>query len=428
MLLVMNSPSASSHPWQRPRRVAVVGAGMPGLATAWFLQEHDVEVTVFDKSGVAGGATWGNAGWLSPAMTAPLPEPAVLRYGIKALFDPGSPVVVALRPDLGLLRFLVGFARNSTTARWNQGVRHYTPLVEEAIGAFKLLTEADVGAATFRETSILAAARTERELEGMVHELQAVRDLGRDVAFDLLSGDELRKLEPALSDEIGCGVRILDQASINPGAFAAALGESVVARGGKIRAPETVAEVTDTGPAVMVRLTGGASEAFDAVVLANGAWINGLARPHGVRRIVGAGRGYSFSTNFDVALTQPVYFPFQRVACSPLGDGVRVAGTMEITSPDKSLSPKRIGSIAASVAPLLQGADLSARADVWVGSRPCTSDGLPLVGVTKSPRVFINGGHGMWGVTLGPVSGRLLADQLVTGRPHPQLRPFAPIR
>ena len=96
------------------RQVAVVGAGMVGLATAWFLQEAGVQVTVYERDQIGAGASWGNAGWLTPGLTAPLPEPAVLRYGLRAVLSPRSPVYLPLRADGTLLRFLASFVRHST--------------------------------------------------------------------------------------------------------------------------------------------------------------------------------------------------------------------------------------------------------------------------------------------------------------------------
>lgn len=171
---------------------------------------------------------------------------------------------------------------------------------------------------------------------------------------------------------------------------------------------------------------------FDAVVLANGAWLNELARPFGVRQPVQAGRGYSFSVAADRVPSGPVYFPSQRVACTPLaspsGDRLRVAGMMEFRSPEAPLDARRIAAIVAATRPFLNGVDFEDREDEWVGSRPCTPDGLPLVGVTRSSRVFTAGGHGMWGVALGPVTGRLLAERIVSGDSHPVLAPFDPLR
>jgi D-amino-acid dehydrogenase len=163
-------------------------------------------------------------------------------------------------------------------------------------------------------------------------------------------------------------------------------------------------------------------------VLATGAWMGRLARRFGVRSVVQAGRGYSFSVPVDRVPDGPVYLPAQRVACTPLGDRLRVAGMMEFRSPESRLDERRVKAIATAAKPFLRGADLEAREDEWVGSRPCTTDGLPLIGVTRSPRVYAAGGHGMWGITLGPATGRLLADQIVNGRVPAELEPFSPTR
>jgi D-amino-acid dehydrogenase len=101
---------------------------------------------------------------------------------------------------------------------------------------------------------------------------------------------------------------------------------------------------------------------------------------------------------------------------------------MEFRRPEAALDQRRIRAIAEAARPLLRGADLDNRQDEWVGSRPCTIDGLPLIGATGSTRVFAAGGHGMWGITLGPVTGRLLAEQMVTGQRVEQLAPFDPLR
>ena len=167
---------------------------------------------------------------------------------------------------------------------------------------------------------------------------------------------------------------------------------------------------------------------FDAVVLATGSWLSQLARGFGVRTLVQAGRGYSFSVDVETMPHGPVYFAAQRVACTPLGDRLRVAGMMEFRGPDAPLDARRISAIVEAARPLLRGVNLDERHDEWVGARPCTPDGLPLIGRTRSPRVFVAGGHGMWGITLGPVTGRLLAQGVATGAMPPELAPFDPLR
>jgi D-amino-acid dehydrogenase len=411
-----------------PDRVAVVGAGMVGLATAWFLQERGIEVTVIDREGVAAGASWGNAGWLTPGLATPLPEPAVLKYGVRAVLSPSSPVYVPPTASPRLLSFLTRFARNSTAGRWKTAMDALVPINRQALRAFDFLGKAGVEAETYEAKSFLAAYRTVEERSVLLEEIEQIHAAGQGIEFEPITGDDAREIEPSLSDEIGAAIRLHGQRFINPGAYVQVLADSVVARGGRLRTGVAVNDVVDGIRDVRVVTSDGASESYDAVVLATGAWLGKLAREFGVRTVVQAGRGYSFSVPIAHVPAGPVYFPAQRVACTPLGDRLRVAGMMEFRKPDAKLDPRRIEAIVEAARPLLRDADLDARTFEWVGPRPCTPDGLPLIGATSSPRVFAAGGHGMWGITLGPITGQLLAEQITTGRTPDELAPFSPLR
>lgn len=408
--------------------VAVVGAGMVGLATAWYLQEHGVEVTVLDRTGVAAGASWGNAGWLTPALVAPLPEPALLRYGLRALVSPSSPVYAPLAADRDLARFMTGFLRHSTHERWQRALRSLLPLVREALPAFDHLAAEGVAAPTLPADPLVAAFPTVSQVAALADELENIAAVGGVVDYELVSGPVARRLVPVLSESVQAAVLIRGQRFINPVAYIHTLADAVRSRGGEVIAGSAVTGLQDGPDGVRVEATDGGRGRYDAVVVATGAWLGQLTRPLGVRQVVQAGRGYSFSVAADPAPRLPVYLPTARVAVTPLAGRVRVAGMMELRRPDAALDPRRIRAIVESVRPLLHGVDLDSRADEWVGSRPVTVDGLPLIGATSSPRVFVAGGHGMWGITLGPVTGRLLADQVVTGRVPDELLPFDPLR
>ncbi len=411
-----------------PRRVAVVGAGMVGLATAWFLQDRGVEVTVIDRDGVAAGSSWGNAGWLTPGIATPLPEPAVLKYGLRAVLSPSSPVYVPPSADPDFLRFVTGFTRNSTMRAWKRAMGALVPVNDLSLASFDLLRDGGVAAETHEAKTFTAAYRTAAERRTLLEEIEHIHASGGDITYDVLTGDEARAIEPALADTIGAAIVLHGQRFINPGEYVSSLADSVTDRGGKIVTGSAVTGLIDTATGVRVEMAGRAAEEFDQVVVATGAWLGRLARDLGVKRVVQAGRGYSFSVAVDDLPNGPIYFPAARVACTPVGDRLRIAGMMEFRRPEAELDQRRIDAIVASARPLLAGADLDHREDEWVGSRPCTVDGLPLVGATRSSRVFVAGGHGMWGITLGPVTGRLLAEQMVTGRTPEQLRPFDPLR
>ena len=407
----------------RPERVAVVGAGMVGLATTWFLQERGVETVVFDRDDIASGASHGNAGWLTPGLATPLPEPGVLRYGLRAVFDPASPVYVPPSADPALVGFLLRFARNCTRARFDRAMATLAALDRDALAAFDELDAPDLGVVTRAAAPLVAAYLREGDRDALLQELDHVATAGLDVEHRMLSGDQVREIAPLLSDRVVAGISIEGSRFLDPAVYVRGLGELVKQRGALIRTGSPV-EVIDDGPQ-HVRVAG---EGFDAVVIATGAVLGRLARPFGVRQRVQAGRGYSFTVASENVPESPVYFPAQRVAMSPVGRRVKLAGMMEFRAVDAPLDPRRIAAIADAAAPLLRDTDLADRRDEWVGARPCTADGLPLIGRTRHDRVFVAGGHGMWGMTLGPVTGKLLAEQVVTGRTPPALRGVDPLR
>lgn len=411
-----------------PRKVAVIGAGMVGLSTAWHLQSHGVDVTVLDRTGVGAGASWGNAGWLTPAIATPLPEPAVLSYGIKAVLSPSSPVYVPPTASPTLARFVAGFMRHSLAGRWNRAMQALFPINVLALDAFTHLQEGGVGAAVLDAQPFVAGYTSADAAQVLLEEFRQIASAGGHVRHEVVDGSRAREIEPSLSDKVRRAILIHDQRYINPFAFLTALAESVRERGAGIHSGVEITDIRQLGQ--QVRLSGGGlpGRDYDAVVIATGAWLGRLARKFGISHIVQAGRGYSFSVEADPMPRGPIYLPAERVAITPLGDRLRVAGMMEFRSPDAALDPRRIAAIVASAREYLIGADLDRRRDEWVGSRPVTADGLPLIGRTRADRVFVAGGHGMWGITLGPATGELLAEQIVSGYAPDELRPFDPLR
>ena len=407
-------------------RVAVIGAGSTGLTIGWYLQRAGVEVHVVDRVGVAGGSSRGNAGWLTPPLAGPLPEPAVLRYAVRAMFSTRSPLHISPRPSRRMAAFLTQLARNSTAARWSASMRHLAAINAIVFDAFDELEDhgVKVGASS---TDILAVARTDHELEHLAGEITYAMSLGLDAHVDRLSGAEARALEPRLAATVGSGLLLGGQRTFDPMAFCYQLATDFRRRGGTVSDGIEVFGIDDDGYGVVLRDRRGEWGRFDAVVVATGAWLNDLTGRYGVRLPVQSGRGYSFTVPGPAAVTMPVYFPGERVVCTPLAGGTRVAGTMELGSPDAPFRHRRIRQIAAAIEPFLQR-EIDETIDEWCGSRPCSADGLPLVGRTRSSRVFVHGGHGMWGMTQGPATARLLAEMMLGRGRSDLLSPLDPRR
>lgn len=408
-----------------PRSAVVVGAGIVGLSTAWFLQERGVDVTVVDRTGPAAGSSWGNAGWVSPALTIPLNDPAVLRYGLRSLLNPNAALHVPMSPNPGLWAFLLRFAKNCRRSSWTRAVQANLGLNEQAIKAFDVLVANGVEASV-TDTPITAVFRSTTDAEKLLTELRHLEEIGQSIVTTALSGAALREQVPLVSPEITAGVRVEGQRYTDPGRFVQALGRSVQERGGTIQ----IADVVDVAPRdkeVTLELQDGPPINADVAVIAAGAWISPLIE-RWVRVPVRAGRGYSFSVPVERPVPCPVYLPDERVACTPLNGKLRVAGTMEFRPPDARIYPARVDAIINSVRPLFDGVRWEEREDVWVGPRPVTPDGRPLIGALPARGLYVAGGHGMWGMAHGPATGRLLADQITTGEQPAALRDFDPAR
>ncbi len=411
-----------------PRHVAVVGAGIVGLSVAWFLQEAGVEVTVLERSEVSAGSSWGNAGWISPGLSIPLPEPSVLRYGLKSILDGDSPLYVPPTFDPGIWRFLINFARHCNMRDWKSAMGALMALNRLAIPAYEQMAQGEEGLEV-HTAPIVAAFRNSSEAASLLHEFEMIRSSGQALETSVLEGREVREQVPPLSTNVGFAISIEGQRYIDPSTFTAALATAVTKRGGRILTGQAVTSIGRAMGRVEVSTGGGQGLRCDAAVVATGAWMDALARGLGVKRQVQAGRGYSFVVPTSRPVPSPIYFPSVRVACTPSGsDALRVAGTMEFRSPDAAFDAKRVMAIVRSATPLLDEVDWSARRLDWVGPRPVTGDGLPLIGESAIPGVYVAGGHGMWGVTLGPATGQELARQIVEGKTPPELLPFLPTR
>ena len=409
----------------RPRSAIVVGAGIVGLSTAWFLQEHGVSVTVVDRTGVAAGASWGNAGWIAPALSVPLNDPRTLRSVLRSLPNKAAPVRISLGTDPSLWKFLLRFAANCRESSWTRAVRANLTLNHECMAAYDELVSNGVDAPV-TDAPITALFGSSADAEHLLDQLQRLQDAGQPSSTTELTAAELREQVPLASSAVAFGVRINGQRFVDPGQFVHALARSVVERGGSLETVD-VADVRTTGQGVIVQPANGPALTADVAVIATGAWFPKLVR-HWVRVPVQAGRGYSFTVPVERPVFGPIYLPEVRVACTPLAGKLRVTSMMELRSPDAPASAGVIDAIVDAAGEYFGGVRWAERDEIWVGPRPLSPDGRPLVGPVLDNRIFVAGGHGMWGMKQGPATGRLLAEQITTGKQPPGLRDFDPLR
>ena len=397
-----------------PRRIAIVGAGMVGLSAAWFLQEHGADITVYDRGRPGGGASRGNAGWITPDLVEPLASPEALRQGAISSLLPGSTISInSASPDM--LSFIAHFVRNCTRRRYARGSESLVPLKVDALAAFDELELGGAGSTV--RAPILAVFSSEAARNSFI-DAHPASDSRHAANMKPLSGAQARDLEPSLTAKVAAAVRIDGQRYLDPTLFTARLASSVEDRGGRVNAGVSIDSVDQQHQHVAVRTADGNVEHYDAVLLANGAELTRLAKPHGVTIPVAAGRGYSFTTIPRTPSKMAVYIPEERLACTPMSEGYRIVGVMEFAQHGGDPRKGRVSGMFSSAVTFFN--DLSGKPpeNSWVGSRPCTPDGLPVLGETRSRGIFVAGrsrnvgnhaGAHIWQAHCWPNDGRINA-------------------
>lgn len=392
-------------------RALIVGAGFVGLSTAVHLASAGAEVVALDRADAPGrGASWGNAGWVCPGLVAPLAEPGGWRHGLAALTDADAPLSIP-RPTPRLAAFLARFAAQMTTARFDAAIRANADLTRDALAAFDRLAELGVSAPVTR-ADYTVAAESEETIAAFAREVEHLASTGVEVSAHPTDPSTAR----CLSARPSHALTVTGQAYIDPGAYCADLAALLTELGGEIRTGcEIVAGHAGSEQVSLIDSAGGAHTG-DAVLVAAGAWSDDvLSTVFGRRARTGqaSGRGYSLSAPVDASRkpTGPVYLPAERLVLTPYRDGVRIAGTMEFLPPDAPPRPGRIESLIRTLEPFVEGIDLAATTDHWVGPRPVSSDGRPVLR-RVAERGYAATGHGMWGVVLGPVTGERMAARI----------------
>lgn len=408
--------------------VGVVGGGVVGLSVARELAKAGRGVTVIEKADFGSGSSAGNAGLVVPSHVVPLAAPGVIGQGLRWLLRRDSPFRIKPRLDLGFLKWLWTFYRSCTEPHVTASI----PVLRDlSLASRRLYADwaADDGLADFgfRSTGLLMLHETEKGRKKDLEEADRARDAGLDVR--VLHGPDLRDFAPNAPASVLAGVYYEQDALLDPARLVEALRGNLEDEQADLRSGESVTGFRcENGTIRSVETTDGSYE-FETVIFAPGAWAGRLGRELDLDIPVEPAKGYSVT--LDVPSKQPE-IPFilteDKVSVTPLSDDVvRFAGTLELAGFDHSVDSRRVTPIlevAAEYVPNLHPEEPGST-DPWVGFRPCTPDGLPIIGpVAQYDNLIMATGHSMIGVSLAPITGRLVAE-IVTGRePTVNTRPL----
>lgn len=409
-------------------RVAVVGGGAVGLACAWYLRREGADVVLLERGRCGEGASLGNAGWITPGLSNPIPAPGVMAQALRWLAKKDSPLLLRPRLDLAFAAWCWRFMRSSGRERYLEGMRALLALNRRTLELFDGL-RADGVEFEMHEDGLLflfLSARAVEEEEAVLADL--VRE-GYPGDVRPLSTQEAQALEPAVSDAVAGAIHLPAERHVRPETLCAGLATALRTAGAEVREGADVRALERRGGEWRLR-AGAEDVAVDRVVVAAGAWTGPMLRPLGVRIRQEAAKGYSVTAVGEGTPPRfPLYFGEAKVGCSPFVVGVRLAGTLELGGLDLSIDPRRLAAVSRSASTYLRGWRPERPELEWAGLRPLPADSLPLVGgVPGHDGLFVATGHGMLGITLAPATGAALAPLVLGGRLEPELVPLAVAR
>lgn len=411
------------------REIAVIGGGVIGVSTAYYLARQGFGVTLIEAGHGRSGASYGNAGLLLASHITPLAAPGVLGQGLRWLLDASSPFYIQPRLSIELAAWLWRFRAACREERARRAMPVLRELLEESLGLYRELADEAGLAFGLAQAGLARLFLTGAAYRLAEEEARLMRSHG--IEARLLSFSELRDLGLDLNVAVIGGLYLPGDAHLVPARFVESLVEACRALGVDVCFETEVIGLETAGDRITQVLTTRGPIRPEQVVLAAGAWSPAVARDLRLRLPIQPAKGYSLTyegTSLKPAL--PVMLSEARVAVTPLGENrVRFAGTLEMTGTNLSVNRRRLEAIAASVRQYMPGLDGLALAEIWRRPRPLTPDGLPLVGRPKKyANLILACGHNTIGMALGPITGRLVAEVAAGRSPSLDLTPLSPDR
>ncbi len=420
--------------------VLVIGGGVVGASVANELQASGRNVTLIERGQPGQACSYANAGWLTPCFAMPLPQPGMFWKSVGWLLDSNSPLYIQPQVNPTLFRWMWQFLRAMNQKRMMESVAVLTAISTFSLDYYRQLSTRTKRKMGFDTHGLLMVSATKAGLGAANLEMQLMNQRG--IAGRWLEQEELLKFEPSLKPIVQGGVYFPDEAQANPYEATLAIMDEFVERGGRmISMTEAFDFDVRDGRIARIHTTQGDFEA-DLVVLASGSWSNEIAKKLDLAIPILGGKGYSMSVDMKQNKPHhPIMIIERKIAITPFEHSVRLAGTLELVDQDFSISPNRVrgihrgaqeylhfdkpseaGKNETGSAPLY---DLSSVRDVWRGLRPCTPDGVPVIGPsTKLRNLFYCAGHQLLGFQSAPGSGRLAADLIIGRTPLTDPWPF----
>ncbi|MCS0787615.1 FAD-dependent oxidoreductase [Cytobacillus firmus] len=405
-------------------KVIVIGGGIIGLASAFFLRKKGMDVVLIDKGEPGAECSSGNMGWVCPSLSDPVPAAGLIKSCLKWMLKRDSPLYIKPSIFPSLSPWLIHFWKYCSEDAYQKG---YTAGLELSRNTLRLFDELEQdGSLEFEmhRKGLLFVFLDKSYIDEKLDNYSIVESFGLP-APAAKSKKEVLEMEPALSDAVAGGIYLPSERHVRPETLTKALKDWLISNGVEVLShTEAMGFIQEGDKITGVKIREKTIEGDHFLVTA-GAWAGLVLRQAGLHIPMTAGKGYSITISKpSIQFQQPLYLGDSRVTISPFHDSVRIGGTMELSGLNTNLDQRRIDSLKSSAAQYLR---TSVRGDeqAWCGMRPMTPDGLPIIGKVPSlNNLFIASGHAMSGISMALSTGCVMSDLITKGKSDIDLTPF----
>ncbi len=401
----------------RETETLIIGGGAIGICCAHYLNELGKDVLVVDKNDICSGSSYGNAGLIVPSYCIPLAAPGVLFQGLKWMFQPRSPFYIKPRLNRQLIAWLWHFRRACTATHVHRSIPVLHALHSASFKLFEELTNLKGLDFGLEKRGMLKIFKTRNGFEGGIRDIHLVEAFG--IESKILQKNELGEYLGALQTPAVGGAYLPHDAHLLPDRFVRQLAGHIEKKGGHLLTGCEVLDFKISGRRIAGVTTTRGEILTQHIIIASGAWSANLARRLRIDLPLQPAKGYSITFRRPaVCPALPLAMAEAKVVLTPMAEELRLAGTLELAGYNDAINMPRVQSILDTAREYLPDLDLDSPdiVEIWRGLRPCSPDGLPYVG--RSPRydnIVVATGHGMLGISLAPITGKIVS-QLVAGQ------------
>ncbi len=393
------------------KEVVIIGGGIIGLCCAYYLQQDGHQVIIVDKSDISGGASFVNAGYITPSHFIPLAAPGMITKGLKWMLNSSSPFYVKPRLDADFLKWSWLFKKSATAKHVEQSISRIKDINLLSRDLFVDIKNSKDFDFHLERKGLLMCYQTEKA--GSAEWNVGKRGIEEGLNVQHLTKEEVKKLEPNVDFNIKGAVYFESDAHTTPNDFMPKMIAFLKSRGVQFYTNETITDIEISNDKIFSLQTSKRTLKADEFVLSAGSWSAVLAKKLDINIPLQAGKGYSINVTSTTGISMPAILVEAKVAVTPMQGFTRFAGTMEIGGINHEINLKRVKAIANAAERFYNGLEIpkSAIENASCGLRPCSPDGLPYIGPTKNYKnLTIATGHAMMGWSLGPATGKLVSE------------------